>query len=73
MYAWETHETHTQQIKQGMLVCLNPDWSAYQYLKREFGHLFPSGVAEVHGDLIRVGKLTFARHVLSAYKHHLQG
>lgn len=56
-YAWEKNKALTQKFSTGDIVSLNPAWSAYAYLKREFGHLFPAKVHSVSGgDVVRIGR-----------------
>ena len=71
MYAWELNSSFTRPLIQGQAVALNPQWSGFNYLKREFGSQFPAPIREIHGDIIVVGKNRFARQVLiEASKAH---
>lgn len=70
-YVWEKNDTFTQHFISGDVVNLNPAWTAYAYLKQEFGKMFPARVDSVSrgGDVvyIRVGgkPLPFGAQVLT--------
>jgi hypothetical protein len=69
MYVWQLNKNNTQKFFAGRTVVLNKDWSAYAYLKQEFGDLFPRRVESVDGDIVhlKVGKASvgFAAQCLS--------
>lgn len=62
MYVWEMNPTLRQKFRDGDVVALNEAWSGYNYLKQEFGHMFPRPVASSSGGVtrIRVGKAEVA-------------
>lgn len=68
-YAWQINQKNVQKFSGGQWVVLNEDWTAYAYLKREFGELFPRKVESVDQDLVslKVGKasVSFAAQCLS--------
>lgn len=66
-YDWQKHATFTSPLVPGQPVKLNERWSAYHYLKREFGQYFPASVKETHGDIIVLtNKMRFARQCLQS-------
>jgi len=69
-YAWQLNKSCTVPLFHGQAVMLNPEWSGFQYLRREFGHLFPCMVREIHGDIIVAGKTRFARQVLAPWRRN---
>lgn len=54
MYEWEMDPQLVQKFKDGDVVNLNPAWSGYFYLKREFGAMFPRHVAGSSNGVTRV-------------------
>lgn len=68
MYAWELQSANTQTFRAGQLVQLNPDWSGYGYLKREFSKVFPRYVRKCSDGVVQLedSKLTFATQCLTA-------
>jgi len=64
MYDWQLNPNFRHQFQKGQGVRLNEQWSAFRYLERTFGHMFPSVVTNVNDDVITIGKITFARQCL---------
>lgn len=72
MYGWETVSDNVQNFQPGNVVRLNPAWSGFAYLQKEFGHLFPRYVKRVAIDIVELeGKmaLSFARQCLTKNRH----
>lgn len=66
-YDWQMKEHFTSRLIEGQPVKLNERWSGYEYLRREFGSMFPCGVKSVHGDIIELSNKTrFARQCLQS-------
>jgi hypothetical protein len=69
MYSWQLDKAFTSPLIAGQPVKLNERWSAYNYLQREFGSMFPASIKETYGDhvTLNAGKngVKFARQCLS--------
>lgn len=71
MYEWETHSDNTQVFGPGQVVGLNPSWSGYTYLVREYGKLFPRFVKNMSGGVVSLEgtMLSFASQTLTKKLH----